>query len=376
MSWLSIFRYFYLLGTVNALFFSILIFSKPHRSLPDNILGSWLIVLSLQLFMPFLYLYDLSNYYEYAGYEVTFYSLHPVFLYFYIRAITGKKPVFKKSGYIIGTVVIITASMLIFFLLPASERFKMIMGTETIPLVYLLFVIPVIVFFLYFFIKSYRMLKNYKKNILHVYSYRENVDLLWLRRIFVFFYGILVVTMFVDFVFYKLNISIALGDYFYFVELTFFIFFLGYWGYRQGTIFNYQNAENHKEPVSEKHKNNGQAQQHYSSAKVTELKTLMENQKPYLNPTLTIYELASMIDMPPHQLSKMIRTEFHTNFFEFVNNYRIEAFKKLLLSEKYRDFTILAIAFECGFNSKSAFNRIFKEETGYTPSEFKVLKTL
>jgi len=99
----------------------------------------------------------------------------------------------------------------------------------------------------------------------------------------------------------------------------------------------------------------------------------MEKQRPYFSPTLTIYELASMVDIPPHQLSRLISKEFNCNFFEFVNNYRIEEFKKLLFSTEFKNYTILAVSFECGFNSKSAFNRIFKEQTGLTPREFKKL---
>jgi len=133
MIWLNIFRYFYLLGAVNALFFSILIFSKPQRGVADKILGAWLIVLSLQLIAPFVFLSSLDFYYRVAGAEFMLFPFHPAFLYFYIRAITGSKPIFKKSGLIILSSVLASTGMLSFFLLPAKERYNIILGIQDIP---------------------------------------------------------------------------------------------------------------------------------------------------------------------------------------------------------------------------------------------------
>ena len=104
--------------------------------------------------------------------------------------------------------------------------------------------------------------------------------------------------------------------------------------------------------------------------KAAELKQVMISSKPYLNPKLTIHDLAQSVQMPPHQLSKIIYFEFNCNFFELVNSYRIQEFKDKAFSKEFRNLTILAIALECGFNSKSSFNRIFKDSTGITPGDF------
>jgi AraC-like DNA-binding protein len=96
----------------------------------------------------------------------------------------------------------------------------------------------------------------------------------------------------------------------------------------------------------------------------------MELNKPFLNPQLTIHDLARDLKVPPHLLSKIINKEFHSNFFEFVNKYRIEEFKKKAFLKECKNLTILAVALDCGFNSKSAFNRIFKDYTGITPGDF------
>jgi len=370
MESVGILRYFYLVGFANALFFSILIFSKPKRNLADKLLAWWLIVLSLQLLLPFLYLSDLNTYYRFAGIEITFYAIHPLLLYLYIKSTIGSMPSGKNLFLLILFSVIVELSAGFYFVLPSNERLSILIGEKPIqPFFYILF-IPIIAYFIIYFILSIRALKNYKLNILHVYSYREDIDLLWLRRLVLFFYGLLLLTVPLAAAFLYVGISVAMGDYFYFAGLAFFIFFLGYWGYKQGEIFKF-NAM-----IEEKRENHNNQQitniiQNTFHEKTEELIRVMEHDKPFLNASLTIYELAKTIDIQPYMLSRLISHEFKCNFFEFINKYRIEIFKKYLFESKFKDYTFLAIALECGFNSKSAFNRIFKEQTGQTPTEFK-----
>jgi AraC-like DNA-binding protein len=90
-----------------------------------------------------------------------------------------------------------------------------------------------------------------------------------------------------------------------------------------------------------------------------------------LYPELTIQELAEKINIPKHHLTYIINTGLHKNFFNFINEYRVEEFKHRALDPENDHLTLLAIAFDCGFNSKSSFHNIFKNITGQTPSEFK-----
>jgi AraC-like DNA-binding protein len=92
--------------------------------------------------------------------------------------------------------------------------------------------------------------------------------------------------------------------------------------------------------------------------------------KPYTNPQLSLNELATKLKMPPHVLSRVINDGFGKNFFDFVNTYRIEEFKRRADDPHYKNFTLLGIAYEVGFNSKSAFNRSFKKITNQTPREY------
>lgn len=101
-----------------------------------------------------------------------------------------------------------------------------------------------------------------------------------------------------------------------------------------------------------------------------QLKEIMETHQPYRNPELRIHDLAKLANISVRKLSDQINKEMGTNFFDFINQYRVAAFKKLVVNPRYANFTLLAIAQEVGFNSKASFNRIFKKHTGLTPSQF------
>lgn len=100
------------------------------------------------------------------------------------------------------------------------------------------------------------------------------------------------------------------------------------------------------------------------------LTQLMDEQQPYLNPKLTLPELADQAGETVHDLSRAINQGFGMNFNDFVNSYRVDAFKEKVLEPQYRNHTLLAVALMVGFNSKTAFNRSFKKLTGQTPREY------
>lgn len=100
------------------------------------------------------------------------------------------------------------------------------------------------------------------------------------------------------------------------------------------------------------------------------LKELMRNEQPYLKPDLSLFDLALMIDKPPHAISRTINSRFGLNFFDFINSYRIEEFIKLARSFESQRLTLIALAYNAGFNSKTAFNKAFKKSKGMTPRDF------
>ncbi|MEZ5042084.1 MAG: AraC family transcriptional regulator [Saprospiraceae bacterium] len=102
----------------------------------------------------------------------------------------------------------------------------------------------------------------------------------------------------------------------------------------------------------------------------TKISDLMEKEQLYQNPTLTLSDVASTLGTTTKQVSSVINQGFGMNFNDFVNHYRVEAFKALLQRGEHQQYTILSIALACGFNSKTTFNRVFKRCTTLTPIQY------
>ena len=109
----------------------------------------------------------------------------------------------------------------------------------------------------------------------------------------------------------------------------------------------------------------------YSPEQVTRVCNHMEKQRPYLNNHLKIDDLALQVSLSPKLLSNLINREFEVNFFEYINRYRLKEVSAYLNSPNMDDQSIIELAFLAGYNSKSSFNRLFKLDTGKTPSQFR-----
>lgn len=101
------------------------------------------------------------------------------------------------------------------------------------------------------------------------------------------------------------------------------------------------------------------------------LDAYMREHRPYLQPSLTVDQLARAVSLPSYQVSAIINHAFGTHFFGFVNGYRVEAAKRLLADPGQDQKTMLAILYEAGFQSKSSFNAAFKRQVGVTPSGYR-----
>jgi len=98
---------------------------------------------------------------------------------------------------------------------------------------------------------------------------------------------------------------------------------------------------------------------------------LMEQEQPYRESDLALNQVADMLSISPHNLSEVINTGLGKNFFDFINEYRVDRVKQDLRDSSKENLTILSVAYDAGFNSKSAFYSIFKKMTGMTPSEYR-----
>jgi AraC-like DNA-binding protein len=104
----------------------------------------------------------------------------------------------------------------------------------------------------------------------------------------------------------------------------------------------------------------------------TKIENIMQKDKLFLNSELTLSELSDKLNSHNSLISNVINTVFQKNFNDFVNEFRVNVFKEKINDPKLKHLTLLAIAFDCGFNSKSTFNRAVKKATGQMPSDFMV----
>ena len=104
---------------------------------------------------------------------------------------------------------------------------------------------------------------------------------------------------------------------------------------------------------------------------IRKLNMLMEEEKPYLNPELTLAELSTRMDIQKHELTDLLNHYIGKNFFSYVNDFRLHSVMRKLESDDYDHLTLMSIAYDSGFNSKSTFNSLFKQFTGMTPSQYR-----
>lgn len=148
-------------------------------------------------------------------------------------------------------------------------------------------------------------------------------------------------------------------------------FFLGYYTMRQPEIFKLPPADvEPSEQILEAQEKAYSMDEVEMTGIKEKLEQTMQEEQPYTNPGLSLNQLAELAGTSPHSLSKVINEGYEMNFNDFVNSYRIQEFKRLAQQEKYKNYTLVAIAFMVGFNSKSAFNRSFKKLENCTPGEF------
>jgi AraC-like DNA-binding protein len=106
------------------------------------------------------------------------------------------------------------------------------------------------------------------------------------------------------------------------------------------------------------------------SAQLARVVAALANEQLFKDPDLTLDALARHLGLTPNAVSQLLNNGLRQSFSEVVNGYRLAEVKQRLLGPDVQRLTVLAIAFEAGFNSKTTFNRVFKEKTGLTPKEY------
>ena len=227
---------------------------------------------------------------------------------------------------------------------------------------------------------TFVVIHRHQKSMKRLVSYRSGkITLQWLLGLSITFYTGYVIM----FIFGGIDILVGFMPFdpyeISFIGLTLLTFLFGVFGFQQPGIFEEVVRFHHPESEApddsdpKKYQRSGLKQEDVADY-VNKIKKFMIIEKPYLNRELTIYDLSEQLKIPRHILSEVINEHMGKNFYHLVNEYRVDEVKERMKHEDLKHLTILGIAFDSGFNSKSSFNTIFKEKTGLTPSEY--LKTL
>lgn len=259
------------------------------------------------------------------------------------------------------------------FLLLASPKMKLNeLGHETITLEeWIILSLVVLQMAIYLFL-SFQKLKKHRHNIENLTASPTETNLDWL------FYSLAGITIMVLVWCLELfggTIQVHAG--WYSIVYMTGIYTLGYFAMRQKEVFPFSPAESAAlvDLLTEADTPLSTRRQVLQEERLGQLKNAllqkMDIEKPYLDPELSLPVLARQMDLSLHELSELINTGFGENFSRFINRYRVEESKRLLLSDRHTHLSMVGIAFEAGFNSKTAFNTVFKKMTGISPSEFR-----
>jgi AraC-like DNA-binding protein len=257
-----------------------------------------------------------------------------------------------------------------YFFYSADEKVKVDKGLiDDYSFFSIILLIGFIVSGLAYFIISYRKLLLRKKLVLDNFSYDNRISLSWLQYSilgigFAFITGA-IVTIFREVVGFEFPFN---ADILFYSIIVGFVVFVGYSGIRQQDLFS-NTIKNELELVNteSEYKKSG-LKTELAVEKHKELLHLMEFEKPYLNPKLTLNELSQQLDMSSNNMSQLINQYEQVNFYDFINKYRVEEFIKRAHSNT--NFSLLAHALDSGFNSKSSFNIVFKKLKSGTPSQY------
>ncbi|MDO5979867.1 AraC family transcriptional regulator [Flavivirga spongiicola] len=361
----------FFIGIVICFFLALLIFSKKKQTKSDRIFGVWQILLVINFSLLYIRHSELiQEYPHFIGLDTGFTLLHIPFIFFYTCALI-KKPLKKIhfSLHLLPFVVMTMTLFSTFFLLSGNEKLqlynqqlsgqKLFSVTDMALYLQCLIYLPI----------SYNLVKKHSRKIKAKYSNIDKRNLSWMETILIsvsIYFGL-------SFLFHLYYILSDFNDFQFLSKISILSFCLlqvalAFFGIRYSPVFI--ESEMSKLNEQSKYKKTGLgsdlAKKHFEA-----LLHYMTNEKPYLDSELTLDNLASQINISSNHLSQIINQFAHKNFYTYVNEYRIDEIARLLKDPSQNQYSILGLAYDAGFKSKSVFNAMFKKIKGVTPSEFR-----
>lgn len=303
--------------------------------------------------------YDLMYVFRYIQLELL-YGIGPA-LYFYTLAITKPNFEFKKKDWIHFI------PLLLEFIFYRTSFYRdgsnglYVTPMPTISYVYLTQQWIGMVSLITYGIVSLNILLKYQKKLKDFYSRIEDKSINWLK-VPIIIYGSFYVFWNILSEIDRFIFNRSLKEYYFlptFVIITIISCWIGFKGYIRKDQYLLPDIENETDETDDK-----------DIEFVNKLNNLMSKEKPHLNPDLNLTKLAELLNMKTRVVSQKINENYSKSFYDLINFYRVEEFKNYIKNNNTEKFSLLGIAYECGFNSKSTFNLAFKKNTQLTPSQF------
>lgn len=362
------------IGISQSFFAGMLISTKKPFTIANRLMAAWMFLICTELVIALLN----SRVIEMYAFHFISFTYGPL-LYLYVRFMTdpGRKFNWLALLHFIPFVVFLTVSV-IFRELPLMKDLRNFFNPDrfiSLRIVYsTCFFLSVTVYSLLAFV----LIGKHQRKLKDLVSYTSGVITLnWLKVLSISYY----VTFLALFILGGLNMIgnfIPFDPYFVvFGFITIFSFAFSFYAIRQPVIYGHEvsvidDENNGRE--TEKYVRSGlrdkQAEEY-----LEKLISVMETDKPYLNRNLSIQDLSQLTGISRHYITQVLNEKHGKNFFTFINEYRVKDVISRFNDPKNNHFTILAIAFDAGFNSKTTFNSIFKSLTGVTPSEYREKST-
>jgi AraC-like DNA-binding protein len=347
--------------------FSIFLFTqKKGNRLANIIFGVFLFSKCLAIINHLIFHLQIKNPHVYFLLSPFGFLFGPT-LYFYVRSLTYKDFKFKVSDSV-HLVPFVSAwiyfSWLFHFRSTATKLAILKFQAENIPLEEILMSTTLFFLIALYIGGSILILRGYRRNFKDIYSSPNEKNLSWLNLVLYGFVAIWVfdIAGFTLYLFGSTHLSLNTVT---MVLVLVFANLVVFMGLKHPEIFT---GIEHREKYQRSPLTREKKEQY-----LRRLLAYMESKKPYLDPSLTILNLSKKLSISSRYLSQVINEILGVNFFDFVNQYRVDEAKRLITDSSVNFRNILDILFDSGFNSKSAFNRVFKRQTGMTPTQFKRL---
>lgn len=367
-----------LIGFVQGLFVAFALWTKQANNLANRFLALFVLIQALLFADLFLDTSNLMIYYPNILNIVwpPSFALGPL-LVWYTRSLTDKKFVFNKRELRhLFPIPLSIIPLLPFIVLNSDLKRAFILDTideinYTVPIFGLIIVMLGLICHsgIYIF-WSLRCIHRHNSLLPQQFSFDEDINLRWLKRVAIIFF--MVWLLYLLSIFSSSEEATIMFTLLFEAGLIINVFTIGFFATRQSLVLSTEPTtslpDNQGEQEPEKYQSSSLSE---AQAKAIEKKLLthMKVNKPYSAGKLTLPQLATQLDVLPNYLSQVINERFNCNFFDFINQYRIAEAKRLLLDKP--DYKILDIALDSGFNSKSAFYKVFKQQCHTTPTQFR-----